>query len=74
MARFSTIHIKIIGEGRYSYSIPDNHVENEEVDGPKMLGVLHGKTLLGASPAEVMERLDKLDIGGETTVRFEQPL
>jgi hypothetical protein len=71
--RTKNVRIKKTGEDDYSYSIPEDHVIDEDVNGPQLMGVLDNK-LVETTLDAVMARLDGLKVNQEITVQLQSPL
>jgi hypothetical protein len=69
--KIKTVHIKKTGEDSYTCTIPDDHVEEEDLTSAQLLGMLDGKKFVGTDADSVLGRLDSADIGTEMTVQFE---
>jgi hypothetical protein len=72
--RIKTIYINKLGEDDYSYSIPEDHVADEEVNSVQLMGVMHGRTFIDTTPEDVLAQLDMLEIGKRITRQFQSPL
>ncbi len=67
----SEVQIKKIGEDNYAVTIPDLYVDEEEVNGPQLLGMLSSKRLMHTTKETVLRTLDGLDVGHKVTVKCE---
>jgi hypothetical protein len=70
MSVLGTIVIKKTSEDNYILNIPEKHIEDEEVDGPKLLAMLGKERLTDTTADDVLSQFDNSDVETEMRVRF----
>jgi len=65
-----TVVIKKTGEDVYIVNIPEKYIEDEKVDGPKLLAMLGKEQLTDTTADDVLSQFDSADVETELRVRF----
>ena len=74
--QISTIRITKTGEDRYRVVVNDEvtQVDEPDLDGSKLEGMLRRKALIGVTPEEVLSLLDKREVGFQMNVDYDRIL
>lgn len=72
--RNDDIHITKTGDDIYSVKIPDLYVDEEQVNGAQLLGMLASKRLVHTTKETVLNALERLEVGHKISVKFENSL